>query len=642
MTEINPPYVGLRPFSRAESGKFFGRERESHETADLWQSCQLTVLHGPHGAGKTSLLEAGVVPLIDRSANDVLPIADLSTGAGPTAGGDSFNPYTFAALSSWAPHLPTNRLASLSLPAFFPKESVREARYEEKIAVLAAIDNFEDLFARPGRSGQEQFIDQLVEALRQNAYLHLLISVTDDRSSVLLGDPRLAGIPKGVIRLDKMAAPAAIRAATRPLESTGVTFAPGVAGMLVQTLQSRPEDGHVEVARLQLACSRLWTSLDPGERVIRTRHVAKCAASATPVTAVVEQTISDAARDHLGTDSDLLRSWLYESFVFDRNLGSVYRGETLTAEMPNEVVDALVDANILTTQTDQYGNRWHALTKGTVAEAVENVLRNTSPVRSSPESYLTAAGTAFRDGNFLLAMTQAKEALHRTEDMKLKGEIQTFLGNVAFSQKLYRTAIKHYQEATTVFEVFGVAPVVGRLLAATGRSRRLQGKDVEAMHDLQSALRRVPGDQSIRTELAWTQWYSGRPENAENTLNEVLGAEKELTAALLARAQILADLGRPEDALRDFEKVLPLRRPSARAAYALALALAGHLAEAKSEMTAVEDSAGGHGPAILRLARIAKLSGDTEAAARLAHQARVARSPALPAHLEPIVLELLG
>src|SRR5262245_26210525 len=57
------PFKGLAPFddSDRDAQFFFGRERD-HEiiTANL-TAARLTVLHGPSGVGKTSVVQAGVV-----------------------------------------------------------------------------------------------------------------------------------------------------------------------------------------------------------------------------------------------------------------------------------------------------------------------------------------------------------------------------------------------------------------------------------------------------------------------------------------------------------------------------------------------------------------------------------------------------
>src|SRR4051794_19351827 len=90
------PYAGVRSYRQDESAKFFGREKEARQISDLWQANRLTVLYGPLGAGKTSLIQAGVLPLLDPRRTDVLPIGRVShASAFPIAALPEHNPFVF-------------------------------------------------------------------------------------------------------------------------------------------------------------------------------------------------------------------------------------------------------------------------------------------------------------------------------------------------------------------------------------------------------------------------------------------------------------------------------------------------------------------------------------------------------------------
>ena len=58
------PYKGLEPFSEEDRDYFFGREEDVETVAANLLTAQLTILYGASGVGKSSLLEAGVTPLI--------------------------------------------------------------------------------------------------------------------------------------------------------------------------------------------------------------------------------------------------------------------------------------------------------------------------------------------------------------------------------------------------------------------------------------------------------------------------------------------------------------------------------------------------------------------------------------------------
>ncbi len=66
------PYLGLRPYDEWDAPWFHGREREAGELLRLVRREPLTVLFGKSGLGKTSLLQAGLFPLLRRS--EYLPV----------------------------------------------------------------------------------------------------------------------------------------------------------------------------------------------------------------------------------------------------------------------------------------------------------------------------------------------------------------------------------------------------------------------------------------------------------------------------------------------------------------------------------------------------------------------------------------
>src|SRR5687767_3007721 len=61
--EVNPdqPYLGARAFG--EDDTIYGRAVEIREVRNLLLSARVVLLHAPSGAGKTSLIRAGIVPM---------------------------------------------------------------------------------------------------------------------------------------------------------------------------------------------------------------------------------------------------------------------------------------------------------------------------------------------------------------------------------------------------------------------------------------------------------------------------------------------------------------------------------------------------------------------------------------------------
>lgn len=66
-SEAAQPYRYLEPFAEADGPWFFGREGETRQLATLLEGRPITGLLGASGAGKSSLVLAGLVPRLRRS-----------------------------------------------------------------------------------------------------------------------------------------------------------------------------------------------------------------------------------------------------------------------------------------------------------------------------------------------------------------------------------------------------------------------------------------------------------------------------------------------------------------------------------------------------------------------------------------------
>src|SRR6266567_9334860 len=96
------PYVGPRPYERDDLALFFGRDYEADELLSLIISYRELLFYAQSGTGKTSLLNARVIPLLEQEEFEVLPVARVQ-GVPPrdleTA--EIHNIYIFNTLMSW-------------------------------------------------------------------------------------------------------------------------------------------------------------------------------------------------------------------------------------------------------------------------------------------------------------------------------------------------------------------------------------------------------------------------------------------------------------------------------------------------------------------------------------------------------------
>jgi hypothetical protein len=59
------PFVGPRPFEKEDSDRFFGRTRETEELLSLIIAHRAVLVYAQSGAGKSSLLRAGVIKRLE-------------------------------------------------------------------------------------------------------------------------------------------------------------------------------------------------------------------------------------------------------------------------------------------------------------------------------------------------------------------------------------------------------------------------------------------------------------------------------------------------------------------------------------------------------------------------------------------------
>jgi len=103
------PYVGPTAFTENESDRFFGRTEETRELASLVIARRAVLLYAQSGSGKTSLLQASLIPELKRRKRvETFPIARVVGSADPSSG----NLYVENALANLFPDRPPGKTFS--------------------------------------------------------------------------------------------------------------------------------------------------------------------------------------------------------------------------------------------------------------------------------------------------------------------------------------------------------------------------------------------------------------------------------------------------------------------------------------------------------------------------------------------------
>ncbi|MDM8567279.1 HEAT repeat domain-containing protein [Candidatus Halobeggiatoa sp. HSG11] len=260
------PYKGLRPYEEQDKDNFFGREAEKQILIDKILTNKLTLLFAASGVGKSSLLQAAVMPqLKDPAGENIDVIYHKEWFANPEADLKQTLVDYFQARGV------NDKLdTSLPLPAFLHFCTIFT---NEPLVII--LDQFEEFFNYQRHDKDfKPFIKQLAEAvLDRNSPTVFVFSMREDFALELNAfKPELPTLLfNNFYRLEKLSRENAKKAIAAPLEPTGFTYESGLLDILLDDLSRREQQDRfgktadlldappfVEPPHLQIVCMQLW------------------------------------------------------------------------------------------------------------------------------------------------------------------------------------------------------------------------------------------------------------------------------------------------------------------------------------------------------------------------------------------------
>lgn len=167
-------YPGIQPFSREYKDVFFGRNRDIETLSKLINVNKLTVLHGKSGLGKSSLLNAGIIPKLE--GNDGYRTMIVRFGAynreHPTTPKEIFLNRIINQTPSGLSFIEKNGQPHSLWEAFKSLQWL----WRNEQGVLLVLDQFEEVFSYPsgvdafGREFSELLFNRMPEKLRRFLY----------------------------------------------------------------------------------------------------------------------------------------------------------------------------------------------------------------------------------------------------------------------------------------------------------------------------------------------------------------------------------------------------------------------------------------------------------------------------------------
>ena len=120
MADTNP-YVGPVPYQRKDSDLFFGRDQEAELLLSLLISERVVLFYAQSGAGKSSLLNARIIPEMEKREYELLPLIRFSRDLKVSLS-DEDNIYTFNTLYLLSGGRNIKSLKDQSLADFFKQK----------------------------------------------------------------------------------------------------------------------------------------------------------------------------------------------------------------------------------------------------------------------------------------------------------------------------------------------------------------------------------------------------------------------------------------------------------------------------------------------------------------------------------------
>jgi WD40 repeat protein len=374
------PYVGPRAFKTGE--KLYGRNREAREIQDLLIAERIVLLHSPSGAGKSSLVQAGLIPQLIENGFLVFPVVRVNQEPLPDlVKGEKFNRYVFSVLLSLEEKLPEERrtpvekLVALNLEEYLTEylPKIQNPDEPNNDSVLLIFDQFEEVLTvdSTDREVKQDFFSQLGTALRDRRRWALFVMREDYLPAL---DPFVRPLPTrltNTYRLDFLVVDAARQAIHQPAHEVGVHFSyPAVSKLIndLRLVQVQQPDGsmdvvpgpYVEPVQLQVVCSNLWSHLPEDIEQITEEEISAVGNVDQSLAEYYAERVATIARQ-TGVRERQIREWFDHQLITETGIrGQVLMGKGESEGLSNETIHQLEDTHLVRAEK-RLGATWFEL-----------------------------------------------------------------------------------------------------------------------------------------------------------------------------------------------------------------------------------------------------------------------------------------
>lgn len=353
------PYVGPRPFDLGQGRYFFGRLREVKELVSLIAAHKELLIYAESAAGKTSLINAALIPALERAGSVVFQPTGRFQGDSLEASIHSNgNIYVRNALSRWVSD-PADLGEDMDLVSFLNSQPRKDNR-----TWVIIFDQFEELVRLYPECWRDRkdFFEQVRAALLEDSNLRFVfvmrqefVPALDQYTRIL---PERLSVRYHLERLQESCAREAITAPVAQWQhDTGIAcqYDEDVVEEILGDLLRGDE--YADPLILQLVCRRVWQEWNktrPEDGRITREHSKAAGDVANAIEHfyddVIHQTVAHEANQAHGVTAGDLNLWFADHLITPlETRSSVLRNdrEERTAGLPNTLVDFLDKEHLL-------------------------------------------------------------------------------------------------------------------------------------------------------------------------------------------------------------------------------------------------------------------------------------------------------
>jgi len=376
------PFVGPRPIQQGEP--LHGREFEVRELYNQLQARRIVVLHSPSGAGKSSLVLAGLIPRLRSAGYDVWKPIRVNLDPADLGVIQPSNRYALSAMLSLEDELPADRrqspaaLARLDFLDYLECRPRRKSRADRPVVLL--FDQFEEVLTVAPRetAAKQAFFAALGRALDTGKYWALFILREDYLGALAPYRDLIPTMMANSFRLDLLDLQGAAEVAVKLAAEGGRSF-PAVDQLVrdLSAVKVQQPDGsfaiepglHVEPVQLQVACRRIWAAMPASDRSIGIADIAKYGEVSTSL----DNYYADAVRNVAGGDRMVERSvreWVGQKLIVAGIRAQVRQEAGRSAGLDNRIILQLLDSYLVRSE-QRAGGTWFELSHDRLIEPVQ-------------------------------------------------------------------------------------------------------------------------------------------------------------------------------------------------------------------------------------------------------------------------------